>query len=449
MNEVSPVALRGRHSGGSLAYFAVAYGTTAALQKGCGFAVFLWLAHSLSAQDYATFGLLFALQTALATLAVAGIVEAVMGLLKECNSRAQRLHLFATANTVFTILSAPAVVVAVVVYDVLMRDGRVAVNGPAFAIAGGLLAAFISLQASVVRLEERHRVAIALGFFPPLLGFVGGAVAVFNGYGVTSYYVGSTLGLLLALLVAVALRVGTYAFTARRTDLTQFLTRIAPFILVALVGWCGGYGNTYVVKALFTSTDVAKFTFAYTLSSVMQLVATSLNQVWSPRFLRLIHELPATQVEARNRRFFALQGVALGVTGAGLLLIVPLVISKVGGNLAAYSGMNLEMLLLFAAYAFAIPWYHLQSYYYAHGMGKALMSATVLGSVCGIVLALVAMWAWGTIGVYVGFMVQFITRSLGTVLWARKEWAVRIAWEGIAAAVVLLGGAAVVVATLS
>jgi O-antigen/teichoic acid export membrane protein len=287
-------------------------------------------------------------------------------------------------------------------------------------------------------LDEQHGASLALSFFSPLGGLAGGAVGFALGANVASFFAGSAIGLVVTSFLLAGLRLGFYGFAAKRADMTGILSRILPFIFIAALGWLGGYGNTYLVESFFTASDVAKFTFAYTLSSVLQLVATSLNQVWSPRFYRMAHTQPPQEVEPANRRFFAFQGAAIGLAGGCILVLLPGAIDHVGGNLVAYRRINLELLILFAAYAVSIPAWQSQNYFYAFNKGKDLMHVTLVGSVAGLILWVLAALTLGTIGAYVGFMMQMLTRSVTAIIRARREWGIRVAWEGPALAMLLL-----------
>lgn len=421
-----------------LAYFAVAYGAAAALQKGLGFVLFLWLAHSLSVRDYATFGLLYALQMGLAALLGAGIVESVIGLMRERSSFHLRGGVLDAANRVFALLAVPSITIVAAIYVLFMRDAGTPHYVLALVIVAGVLTAFFTLQSSIIRLDEQHGASLALSFFSPLGGLAGGAVGFALGANVASFFAGSAIGLVVTSFLLAGLRLGFYGFAAKRADMTGILSRILPFIFIAALGWLGGYGNTYLVESFFTASDVAKFTFAYTLSSVLQLVATSLNQVWSPRFYRMAHTQPPQEVEPANRRFFAFQGAAIGLAGGCILVLLPGAIDHVGGNLVAYRRINLELLILFAAYAVSIPAWQSQNYFYAFNKGKDLMHVTLVGSVAGLILWVLAALTLGTIGAYVGFMMQMLTRSVTAIIRARREWGIRVAWEGPALAMLLL-----------
>jgi O-antigen/teichoic acid export membrane protein len=427
----------------------MAYAGSAALQKGIGFALFLWLAHSLSVEAYALFGLLLALQAGLSGLAGAGIFEAVIGLLKECRTTASRVQLFHTANGVFAAQAIAAVGIVALIYSVLLRDTEASMADAVFIIAGGVVTAFFTFQAKLTRLEEDHSSSLALAFIPPLAGWVAAFAAFLLLRTVSSFFIGLAIGLLVCLVPFRHYGIGHYGYPRDIKATRPIVARLAPFVLIVILAWLSGYGSTYLIKSFFTATDVARFTFAYTLSSIMQLVASSLNQVWGPRFLRVVHELPVAEVERRNRRFFALEGIALGATGGLVLAVLSSVTQVVGASLSAYQDLTIELLLLFGAYAISIPWYHVQNYYLAYGKGIELMNVSLLTSIAGLLLWIGAIALLGVVGVYAGFVLLMFTRMFGAVVWARRTWAVRILWEGPVLALVLLGLGALASAPLT
>jgi O-antigen/teichoic acid export membrane protein len=422
-----------------LVWYAAAYGGTAALLKAIGFVLFLWLARSLSVDEYATFGLYYALQTGLATLAIAGIGESVVGLLKAHESPLLRAKLFGAANAVFALLGVTSAGVAVLLFASWAQPATGSAYGLASVIVAGVLTAFISLQASMVRLEERHLASLSLSFMVPLAGLAGGFIAFLDGRTVPAFFFGSAVGLTLAALVFMVYGIGFYGFVGRAREASPVLRRIAPFIGVALLGWLSGYGNNYFIKALFAPTYVAVFTFAFTLASIMQLVASSLNQVWAPHFYRIVHNRPLVEVESENRTFFRWQGLVMGLVGGAVIALFPLVARVIGGNLVAYQAIQTELLLLFAGYVVLSPWWHCQNYFLVHGKGQELMGVVFTTSAVGILSWLLFMWLLGPLGIYLGFLFQMLVRMAGLVFTARKHWPVTIAWEGVAVGLVLLG----------
>lgn len=432
-----------------LAVFATAYGASAAIQKGLGFILFMWLAQSLAVAEYARFGLLFALQAGVATLAAAGVTEAVIGLLKGRDTPASRSRLFGSADRVFVIIAlCTAAFIGLAIWPLTRYTGS-SMSDVAVVVTAGVLSAFFTLRSQFARLDEAHGVSLALSFFPPLAGLAGGFAGFLLGGGVSGFFMGVAVASAACLPLLAAARVGRIGSDGESGDISGILGRIGPFMLIALLGWLSGYGNTYLVQSLFSDTEVARFTFAYTLSSLLHLLATSLNQVWSPRVFRIVHELPLMEVERRNRRFFALQGAVLGSFGFILLMLMPIAIQLSGDRLSAYRGLTDELFFLLAAYVFAIPWYHAQNFYYAHSKGRLLMDVTILTSTAGVLLWMLSAWVLGPLGAYVGFMLMMLSRSMGVLLRARREWGIGIAWEGSAIGTALLVAAAILTRAVS
>jgi len=310
-----------------------------------------------------------------------------------------------------------------------------------YVLLSGALLAFCSLQAQIVRLQENHLGSLCFVFVAPLAGLIGSLAAFLVHKTVQAYFLGGALGLSGALLGLWCLRIGFYERVPSVSDARVVLVNVIPFVAVAFLGWLSGYGNNYLVRLLLQSTEVSRFTFALSVASIMQLVATALNQAWGPRFFRLSRELPFTQVERKNRTAFRLQGIALGAAGAAVMAIYPWAIKLLGGNLIAYRSMGVEILILFVAYLFLIPWWHCQNYYLIHGKGADLMRIVLLTSVVGTVVWVTLIWALGPLGVYVGFFTQMVLRTAGIVYAARKHWPVVVAWDGVAAGTAItLGG---------
>ena len=423
-----------------LIWYAGLYSVSAALLKLAGFVLFLWLARILPVADYATFGLFYALQVGVITFALAGVVEAVVGQLRGHRSVEQRRVLFATGNTAFLLLVVAVCVLALLVFWAFLGQSDIRYVTFFYVLVSGVLLAFASFQAQIVRLDEKHLSSLCFSFVAPLAGLGGGAVVFLVNQSVKSFFLGSVVGVSIALIVLWVVRIGVYDIAARISDTRAVFLTGAPFIAIAFLGWLSGYGNNYVVNILFESIEVARFTFAFTLSSIMQLIASALNQAWSPRFYRITHELPFEEVESKNRLFFRVQGVTLGFVGGIVIAVFPSAVNALGGNLVAYASMKLELCLLFSSYVLLSPWWHCQNYYLAYGNGKGLMRVVLITSVIGVAVWFLLMWLLGPIGIYVGFMAQMFLRTIGVVIAARRYWPVNVSWGGVAGGLLMILG---------
>lgn len=417
--------------------YAAAYAGTAVFQKGLGFLVFLWMAREFSVELYALFGLLYALHSGIAGIAGAGIMESVIGKLKRFSDHAAPL--FSVANK--------SLMVCATGWSVVVLLGLIATDylDPAtpstllIVIASGVLVSFFTQQAYIERLKELHLRALLLGFVPPLMGLAGAVVGVLTTPEPMAFFLGWLVGMgLAALLYAFAIPRGVRNHNAAELSVQNVLADLPPFILIAALAWLGGYGNTYVINAFFSAHDVALFTFAYTISSVMQIVATATNQVWSPRFFRLVHDTSRAEIERQNGKFYLLQGGVLGVCGAAILVAVPLLLPLLGGNLVEYAKLRLELFFLFTGYALSIPWWHTQNYYLAFGHGEQLAKMVMFSTIAGFGVWILTMLACGSIGIYLGFALHMFIRTAVVFLYARKEWRVKILWHGPALCLILM-----------
>ncbi len=420
-----------------LALFAIAYAATAALQKGLGFVIFVWLARVLTVEQYATLGLLYALQSAVAALTGAGIIERTVGMLKDHVTSELRGRLFASANLVFALQSVVCAALIVIVAAILPSLSEVPGLSLTCIVIGGVATAYALFQAQLARLEEHHAVSLLVSFVPPLAGWLV-AILLFTGKpSVESLFAGIALGVVGALLAFRFARAGVYQFNFSRQDALTMLAHIAPFIVVVFVNWLSGYGNTYLIHSFFSDAEVARFTFAYTIAAVMQLVATSMNQVWIPRFLKLVHQTTEDYIERRGRPFFLIQGAALGLCAATVLVATPVLTGWSTDSFVAYRDINEEMFFLLTAYIVSIPWYQVQNYYFAHSKGSDLMGITLLAGVLGIGVWIFSMSWLGAIGAYLGFLLFTAMRTALALMRSRRFWKVTPRYDAVCLAMAI------------
>jgi|HubBroStandDraft_1064217.scaffolds.fasta_scaffold03522_3 O-antigen/teichoic acid export membrane protein len=423
-----------------LIVYSALYGGTAVFQKLVGFLIFMYLARLLTVEEYAQFGLLYALQQGLATLASAGVVEAAVGQLRGHGEPAQRTRLFASANLVFLVLVVVGCGAALLARPAVQQ---LAASVPAYlcVVVCGAVLALVSFEAQIVRLEENHRRSVLLSCVPQLGASIGGFCGCVLARSVTGFCVGAAIGVSCATLALRALVGGGWPMTFDARTIRRIVVAAAPFALVALLGWLSGYGTNYLISFMLPSSEVARFTFALSLCSLMLLASGALNQVWCPRFYHLIRAEPFAEVEHKNRSFYRVLAVALGLSGGFVIIAYPWVVPVLGGQLRNYQHMTLELALLFCAYVILVPWWHCQNHFLAHGMGRAILKITLVTSLLGIAALLLLMWRLGPIGVYLGFLVQMLLRTTAIVLEARRHWPVQISLSGVGVglAMILMG----------
>ncbi|MGA2399112.1 MAG: lipopolysaccharide biosynthesis protein [Steroidobacteraceae bacterium] len=420
-----------------IAYSAL-YGTTAVAQKLLGFVVFLWLAKVLPLSEYAQFGLLYALQQALTTLGSAGVVEALIGESKEHPRPKDREHLTATANLAFLFLLLPCAGIALLGWN--LNGAHVAFDTLSYhgAVACGLVLAITSFQSQLVRLSENHALSVLLTSAPVCGSLVGAFIACVSRQTLGSFFVGSALGSLIVSALLWVFPRNTWKLAFDRTILRRIAVAALPYFVIAGLGWLSGYGTNYLIGLMLHSADVARYTFALSLSSTLLLVAGALNQVWCPRFYLLARTRTFDELEGQNQRFYKVLGGALGFAGGMVAILLPWLTRLVGGNLRNYANMSVELSLLFSAYVILIPWWHCQNHFVAHNMGRTILRVVVSTSIAGVLCLLLLMWRFGSLGVYIGFLVQMLLRSIAIIFESRKHWPIRLDFSGILAGLGML-----------
>lgn len=419
-----------------LAHFSVIYGGSAIILKGLGFLLSLWLARALTPDSYGVWGLMNAFQTGIMTFCLVGIQEAVVGQLRNQHDSGGTSQLYSAANAVFIRTTGLTLIIAAICGAIFLAPRNINPSGIAGVLVSGALLAFTALQAQMARLEENHLASLNFSFVLPMIGILGSFIAFVIYHSIESFFIGSAAATIFATLLLQGRLIGR-TLSGNRVLRRKIMHGIAPFVVIALFGWLSGYGNTFFVDHLFEPTEVARLTFALTIGVVLQLAATAMNQVWSPHFFSLIRTQSFEIAEQGNQRFFNVQGLVLGVLAALCIVGLPPVLQFVGGNLTAYASMQVELLFVCAGYIVLAPWYHCQNYFLVFNKGKLMLRVVLITSAFGLTAWFMLMWLLGPLGIYLGFFIQMLLRSLGIVYFARRQWPVRIGWGGVAAGVLL------------
>ena len=410
--------------------FALLFAGSAGVLKLLGFLLSLWIARRLIPEQYGIWGLAFAIQVGIGTFGMVGIQESLVGLLKEHSSQTGRGHLYAASMEAYLATLAITLVVSLCVIFVALGWKSIGAIGYAGVIVSGSLMALAALQAQIARLEEDHMGSLTFSFLIPLAGVGGSAIAFKVIPSVNAFFAGSGFGMLLATAIF-GRRLRGLTPTTRDVTITRskLLRRLTPFIIVAFFGWLSGYGSSLFVNNLFGLEDVAKLTFLLTIGSVLQLLTAALNQVWSPRFYSLIQSNQDNEaVERLNHRFYSVQSLGLGAFSAIFIAGMPYLLDYAGGQLTAYRHMQVELLLIFIGYIILVPWTHCQNYLLVYDKGNTLMYVVLLSSIIGLSVWLTLMVLFGAIGIYLGFFIQMMLRSIAISISVR-QWPVRLSWS--------------------
>jgi O-antigen/teichoic acid export membrane protein len=200
---------------------------------------------------------------------------------------------------------------------------------------------------------------------------------------------------------------------------------------MGIFGWLSGYGMNIIIDIRFDAFHVATFTFLFTAASMSQMIANSLNMVWTPRFYQLFNEGVMDQAETQNRFSFSLLAITLGVVGGLGVAFLPWVTGLVGGNLSHYGDFRVELAFLMCGYIVCISWWYGQNYYHVAGYGSALLHLSLWSGGVGLVLWVICMMVLGSVGIFIGFALQMTIKAVAMWVVGNNRWRLRPPWLAI------------------
>lgn len=426
---------------GNTLNYSIAYIFSAAIPKGIGFIVFMYFASIMSVEEYAKFGINYSMFSIIVAFASAGILESVISLLPNNTEPNRKQILFNTANTLFVIISVVGSLLILLVSSFKFYNSISLFFNYFSIVISGILSALFLFQASLVRLEEKHLSSIAFSFIPSLLSYSIGFIFVYNYLNGDSFFLGSFLGYILSFILFKLIYNDFFnVLNFDRKEISIILSRTPPYLIIAIIGWILGYGNTFFINAIFEELHVATFILLYTISSIIQLVSSSLNQVWSPKFFANYDSDTIEDHEKKYNKFTTIQGLIIGLTGAFILIGYPLV-ADLFPKLTLYKNNQIELFFLFSAYIVAIPWVHVQNYFLINNKGRQLMTITIISGVLGYLLWILIMIFGGSLGIYIGFLIQSLIRSIFIFIASKKYWNLKFDYIGIIIGNTILLGA--------
>ena len=142
------------------------YGGSTIVLKVAGFVLTIWLAKHFSQEEYAIFGLMYALQTGVSAFAITGLFESVVGLLngKSGNSIAS---LYNSAIISFFLLATVVGLLSLILLH-FFSSTTYSLALQTAAIFSRIILSFASLKAQLFRLQERHLDSLAFSFLIPI-----------------------------------------------------------------------------------------------------------------------------------------------------------------------------------------------------------------------------------------------------------------------------------------
>lgn len=398
--------------------------------KGISFVAIILIAKYFTPEEYAIFALLFSIHQGVANFSIAGINESVIGFLKDAKTQKNKDVLFSNV----LVASIPSTIIifilSLIIYHFYLAQKNPELHFFFFfltILSGGLLS-YTIFNSKIFRLKENHFGSILYLFVPQLLFFIVGTSSIFLSNNINYFFIGSFLSISSFLMILkITYKELNLPFTVGRYS-KKIMFNSLPYYSIAVLGWLGGYGNNFIINIFLTNYDIAAYTFIFTLSGILLLISNSLNQVWAPKFYNNFSVIDHNLLEKKNNFFYGLLNIIIGITVGIIVLLYPIVLNKLEGNLLAYSNMQLELFLLLISFVIYTPIWHYRIHYYVRSLGNELMKIGLYSSATGLISTIYFIKTYGSLGVYLGFFSLNVINLICIVIFSQKTWNIKINW---------------------
>lgn len=385
---------------------------------------FILLGIFLHPLEYGKFSLLYSLQTAMISFSGVGVYESVVGELGNSKTLSRRKILFRKSFYSF-FLTAFFSFITLTVYFFFITKNDIEFTSVISSLLIGALLSFFIMQSNFYRIIDNYPLAIFFGVF---ISFCI-TIILFS----ISFYIESVkLSYFFALVFLILLSFYSYkkkilfVNTKKliRVDI-QYLNKISPFFVIAIFGWLSGYGMNLIIYQFFPIVEISKYSFLLTLSGVVQLCVSSINMIWAPIFYKLYLNDDLLILKRKEKFLFNVVSISIVFVALLFFFSTPFLISTVKRvDFSNYLENRKQLLLIFFGYLLTIPWWVTQNYFHINKAGLPLMRINIIYGSIGMILWFVLIYFFNVWGIYIGFVVQAFSKSLGVFLYSRKKWAV-------------------------
>jgi len=384
----------------------------------------LFIARSLSVSEYSFFGQLYSIQQVMVSLIGAGFIESIIRITHD--SQLNKIAIYKNALMASIPITLIYLLLAVLILAWFSYSGFSNSESIAFfvAIISGSISGYYFFFSKLNRLLENHIYALLLLNIPLIAIFATGAVFVFIFERADMFFLGSLLGLF---LIGILLNKTYFLFIKNKykiskSIISQVQKNTKPYISVAFLGWLSGFGNVFLIGLFLSDFSIAKYTFLYTFSGVMLLVANSVNQVWSPHFYNISKHKSHELVEKKSYFFYSVATIILAAAASFMVLLYQPLIDLMGGNLVVYRGSVIELSLILTSFVIYTPVWHCRNHLYLKSPGSVMLKLSIIAYSISLSLMVLVIYIFGDIGIYIGSLSLAVTQVFCFGLYASRKW---------------------------
>ena len=418
-------------------YQASYYTFSLALQKGLIFFLIIYLASHFSPENYAQWSILYAIQTAFFSFMSVGLFESIISMTKDLKVKKQKEDIISSVNFITSSIFLVLLIISLIYYFYLSKlDSNIYIFLCVIGI--GSLSSVLNLHANIIRLQGQHFLSLLFSFAPPFFSVLISLIFVIKSSEISLYYPIAFASISCIAFVLVYIRRSQFYINFSSIYTKKIFKRTMPFMLIAFLSWLTGYGLVLIADFFLPKVAIARYALLLTLSSSIEVLATSLNKAWNPRYIAMISSKSSQFINSKATRFYSSLTLLLSFISFILLLSVDKLLLLIGKNIALYSYVKIDLFLLLTALIISIPWWQCVHYYYVYNRGKDLSKIILKTGIITIPLAIILMKLSVPYAIYITYLLERIFRTFVIYSSSKKFWDIVIPFKTTIIAISIL-----------
>ena len=370
----------------------IIYGFVAILAKGLQFFSVMYLENYLSVELFVDYGLKYAFQTGILVFTIFGINEGMISKYVKVKNK-EEILIYAEKIVLLGQLSLCVPAICLLYFFDSINYIYPLVNGV-------ILGQFM-MTSAVFKLTENHSRARIFLYVPQVIFHVIIVLTAFFGLENDPFLFSS-----IVLISFLFISRGTKIIKILKTNFDwnyskEIIIESFSFYSMASLAWVSGFGFTWVIKYLYSDTDVANFVYIYTFSGVILLFTNSVFNVWNPYYLNSIDKIKL-HIENNIYHLVTLMISLLSIITALLLNLIR----------DDFNSLTINFALLFSSFVFYVPIWRARLYFQKLKLGYILLRITFFSSALSYLIFFCISKYIGPHSVYLFFLVNSIILCL-------------------------------------
>ena len=239
------------------------YGSTAILAKSFQFFTIIYLEHELPEVNFVDYGLKYALQTGIVVFTVFGINEGMISRYVKVVDKDLLLN-----NSIKIVLIGQLLIL-------LFSFGFYSFSEYLYPVINGVILGNLLMTSCVFKLNEQHSKARFYLYIPQIIFHTVIFICIYSQIKMDSFLL-STIALII-FLILFQIKNNLLSFKSKISfdTLKHLIFESSSYYSMAIIGWLSGYGFSWVIKYIFTESDVAQYIYIYTFSGIILLFTNS------------------------------------------------------------------------------------------------------------------------------------------------------------------------------